>query len=111
MLKKICLICAAVVITWVTLLILMWLGYAIDKTLIAILMGMSVGAIATKYAPNMMTKSLVVILGLPLVWLTVNNQLGYAILVLIIILLGLLLIAKINSKKGAQQVDRFKDCC
>jgi len=111
MLKKICIICAAVVLTWVTLLVLMWLGYAVDKTLIAILMGMSVGAIATKYASNMTTKSLIVVLGLLLVWLTLNNQLGYAALVLIAILLSLFITAKINSKKGAQQVDRFKDCC
>lgn len=111
MLKKICLICAAVVITWVTLLILMWAGFAIDKTLLAILMGMSVGAIATKYGQNLIWKTLIVIFGLPIVWYVVNERLIYAIILLGVILFSLLFSIKLNSKKGVQQADKFKDCC
>ena len=112
MLKKICLICAAVVITWVTLLILMWAGHSIDKTLLAILMGMSVSAIATKYGQNLIWKTGIVVLGLPLTWSLINNKFIYAgVLFAAIVLLTLIFSIKLNSKKGVQQADIFKDCC
>src|SRR3989344_3178232 len=40
--KEFCVICAAVSLTWITLLILSWLEIFNDKTIIALLMGMSI---------------------------------------------------------------------
>ena len=111
MFKKICLICAAVVLAWLSMLILMWFGFAVDKILLATLMGMSVGAVATKYAPGFGWKTLTVILGLLLVWSALNEKFVYAAAALGLILLTLLFSVKLNNKKGAQQPDRFKDCC
>lgn len=107
---KVCPICAGVVITWIALLVLMLSGKAIDRTSLAILMGMSVGALATKYEINLIWKSAVVLLGLPLVWFLINNMIGYSVGFLIGIVI-LTLFFKINQKKGSKQYDRFKDCC
>ena len=115
-LKKVCFICAAVVITWAGMLIWMWSGHNIDKILLAILMGTSVGAIATRYAQNMIWKSLIVILSIPAVWYAVQDQLDTAaIFIFLIILPSIYFNSKLNSpageQKGVQQEDRFKDCC
>lgn len=111
MFKKICIICAAVVISWVTMLVLMWSGFAVDKTILATLMGMSVGAIATKYAEGLVWKALIVLLGLPMVWYTVNDKFAYAVILFAAILLSFLFNIRLNSKKGLEPADRFKDCC
>jgi len=111
MFKNICLICAATVLAWVTMLILMWSGFAIDKILLATLMGMSVGAIATKYAQGLVWKTVIVILGLPFIWFTVNGRPLSAGILFGVILLSWLLSVKFSNKKGLQQTDRFKDCC
>ena len=109
--KKICPICAAVVITWAGMLVWMWSGHEVDKILLATLMGMSVGAIATKYGQNKIWKSAMVILAVPLVWFALKDQPGTAAVFLgLIILPSLYFNSKLNMK-GDQQSDRFKDCC
>lgn len=111
-LKKICPICAVVVITWSAMLVWMWTGHNIDKTLLAILMGMSAGAIATKYGHNIVWKSLMVILSVPAVWYVTKDEPGTAAIFLgLIILPSIYFNSKLNTKKGVQQADRFKDCC
>jgi len=111
MLKKICLICAAVVMTWMALLVLLALGYNVDRTLLAALMGMSIGAIATKYVEGLFWKTYLVVLGLPMVWFMANGNFKYGLMFLAIILLRFIFTVKLNPKKGAPQPDRFKDCC
>ena len=112
MLKKICLICAAVVISWSVMLGLMWSGYAVDRTLLAILMGMSVGAVATKYNFGLVWKSATVVLGLAGVWYLINDNPVYGLLALgALVLLTILFKFKLNDKKEVPQSDRFKDCC
>ncbi len=109
--KKICPICAAVVIAWLGMLIWMWSGHAVDKILLAALMGMSTGAIATKYLQNIAGKTLVVALAVPLIWFAAQGQSGKAAIFLgLIILPSWYFNSKLN-KKGEQSVDRFKDCC
>jgi len=39
---KICPLCAGVFITWTALLVMSWLGYAVDRTIVAVLVGESV---------------------------------------------------------------------
>ncbi len=109
-LKNICIICAAVVITWLALLVMMWMGFNIDKIILATLMGMSVGAIATKYAHNMFQKIGITVFGFLTVWQLMNNQVDFALVFLAAsILINLPFIIK--PKKGDAAPDRFKDCC
>lgn len=111
-LTNICPICAAVVIAWLTGLVLMWLGFGVDKILVGILIGMSVGALATKYDWGRAWKAGMVILGGSAAWSLLNNKLVYAVILLVTLaLLAALFKFKLNPKKGAQQSDRFKDCC
>ena len=109
---KVCPICAAVVITWASMLILMLSGYNIDKTILAILLSMSIGSLATKYNFGLMWKTGMVVLGLPAGWYLVNDKFSYTIGLFIgMILLTLLFRLKLNNKRGMQQTDRFKECC
>lgn len=108
---NICIICALVVLSWVILLVLMWLGFAVDKTILVTLMGMSVGAVATKYAQGLVWKALIVLLGLPMIWSVVNDKLLFAAILFAAILLSFLFNIRLNNKKGLEQADRFKDCC
>lgn len=61
--KKICAICAAVSLTWLSLLILKFSGFKIDNLVIAILMGQSVVGLMTKTEKYFQEK------GLPKFWL------------------------------------------
>jgi hypothetical protein len=111
-LKKICPICAVVVTTWVAMLIWIWTGHSADRTLLAILMGMSAGAIATKYGQNMVWKTLMLILSVPAIWYVTKDQPGTAAIFLVLIILpSIYFNTKLNTKKGLQQTDKFKDCC
>lgn len=111
-LKKICPICAAVVLTWSGMLVWMWTGHNVDKSLLAIFMGMSAGAIATKYGQNIIWKSLMVIFSAPLIWYTLKGQPWTAAVFLVLVILPALLFnSKLNGKKGEPQSDKFKDCC
>lgn len=111
-LKRICPICATVVIAWSGMLVWMWTGHVVDKVLLALLMGMSAGAIATKYGQNMIWKSLMVILAVPAIWLVAKDRPAIAaIFIVLIILPSVYFNSKLNAKKGALQADRFKDCC
>ncbi len=111
-LRKICLICASVVITWTGMLVWMWSGHSVDKVLLATLMGMSAGAIATKYGQNMFWKSLMVLFSVPAVWYVTHDRIGMALVFLgLIILPSIYFNSKLNVKKGVQQSDKFKDCC
>ncbi|MBX4205222.1 MAG: hypothetical protein KW788_03510 [Candidatus Doudnabacteria bacterium] len=111
-LKKICPICAVVVITWTAMLIWMWTGHNVDKTILAILMGMSAGAIGTKYGQNMIWKTLMVILSVPAVWYVTKDQPGTAAIFLgLIVLPSIYFNTTLNPRKGVPQADKFKDCC
>ncbi len=112
MLKKICLICAVVVVLWVGLLLWRWTGHSIDQILLATLLGMSAGAIATKYGRNMIWKTLMVILAIPTVLFITKDQLGTGLIFLgLIILPSIYFNSKLNIKKGEPQSDKFEDCC
>src|SRR3989344_5586521 len=96
--KKICPICAAVVIGWVAMLVWMWSGHAVDKILLAILMGMSAGAIATKYGHNVVWKSLMVFLAFPGVWFAAKDQPGP-----VLVFLGLVILPA-NQTAGTAKI-------
>lgn len=111
--RKICPICALVVIAWLCLLIWMWTGHFVDKVLLAILMGMSAGAIATKHGRNMVWKSIMVLLSIPAIWYLIHDQLGTATIFIGLIILpsSIYFNFTLSNKKGVQQADRFKGCC
>lgn len=111
---EVCPICAAVVLTWAGMLGLMLLGYNLDKTILTILISMSVGATATRYKLGLPWKIGIVVLGLPLVYYIINGNLVYsAILATAIILMTLFFGFRIKPKGENQhsKEDRFKDCC
>ncbi len=110
--RKICPICAVVVITWVSMLLWLWTGHTVDRVLLALLMGMSAGAVATKYGHDMVWKSAMVILAIPAIWFATKDQPGTALIFLALVILPTVYFNfKLNDKKGAPQPDRFKDCC
>ena len=93
------------------MLVWMWSGHAVDRILLAILMGMSGGAITTKYVENIFWKTLTVILAVPTIWFIVKDQPGIAAVFFgLIILPSFYFNSRLNTK-GVQQADRFKDCC
>jgi hypothetical protein len=111
-LRNICPICAVVVITWTGLLVWRFTGHNIDTILLATLMGMSAGAVATKYGQNKIWKTLMVVLAVPAVLFVTRDQLGTGLIFLgLIILPSLYFNSRLNLKKGEPPSDRFKDCC
>jgi len=75
--RKICAICAAVSLTWLSLFVLKYLGYAIDILIIAILMGESITGIMYLFEDYVEKKNkkllplkiLIILLGTLLVYL------------------------------------------
>lgn len=105
--KKFCPICAAVVVTWIALFVLLRLGFNVDTTLLAILMGMSVGAIAAKYAAGMAQKTGMVILGGGGALALINNKIGPGLL----LIAATLALIGYKRQKNLPKPDRFEDCC
>ena len=107
-----CPICAAVVLAWSVLLILMLLGQEIDRALMVILMSMSLGALAEKFSMKLglAWKSGMVVLGLPMLWFLFNDRIANASWFLFLLII-LTLFKAYKSKKGTMRTDRFKDCC
>ncbi|MBX4187056.1 MAG: hypothetical protein KW802_02225 [Candidatus Doudnabacteria bacterium] len=111
-LRRICPICAVVVLTWSTMLVWMWTGHGVDKIFLATLMGMSAGAIATKYAQSLALKSGTILLAAPAIWFLLKNRAAIGVLLVAgMVLLYLFFNSKIKGKGEPQNVDKFKDCC
>jgi len=64
---KICALCAAVLLTWVTLLILKFLGYNIDILIIGILVGQCIMGITCKLEKRMQDKFAIAIMKISIV--------------------------------------------
>jgi len=69
-LKKICPVCALVALTWLTMLVLKWLGYPTNNELIAMLMGGSVVGIAYVLGTRLRITS-------PMLWKLISIPLGF----------------------------------
>lgn len=110
----ICPICSGVVITWVGGIIAFYYGASwANPMIIAILMGASMGALADKYGNRfgLLWKTVVVLLGLPAIYLLMQKSLWQGLGLVIL----LILISVISNKKDASVLhnkkDLFKDCC
>ena len=76
--KKICAICAAVLLTWIMLLILKLLGYNIDILIIGILMGECVMGITFKLEKKMKNKFAIAMM--KIIFVTLGTFLVYTLL-------------------------------
>jgi len=131
---KICAICGAVSLTWITLLILTYLGFAIDPLIIGILMGESVTGIMYLFERKIKSKNkshllglkiFIILLGTALVYFLLTYGLHLVTLVTfgLIILFILLVHSAVHNKfkhdfhgKGISQKikkleEQFEHCC
>jgi hypothetical protein len=109
----VCPICSAVVITWVGGMAALWdktLG--VDPTLVGILMGASLGALADRYGNRLglLWKTGMVLLGLPAIYYMIHLQFKVGLPLLASLAL-ITLIANRSKTKSPDAQDRFKDCC
>lgn len=114
-LVKVCPICAGVVITWLIGIFGIYTHASwANPLIIAILMGASLGALADKYGSRfgIIWKSGVVILGLPAIYLLVQNRFWTGLVFLAAIFALTLVLSKpSSSNKSDQNHDLFKNCC
>jgi len=115
--KEFCVICVAVSLTWITLLILSWLEIFNDKTIIALLMGMSILGIfylvENKVKEGFKLFRLSFLLSLILIGYLF---LGYSIVkgfvfVLIIWILFLFIYVYRNNKNVNRFFNKLLECC
>jgi hypothetical protein len=121
MTKKVCLICAAVVIAWVGGLLALYLGQEwLAPTWVAMLMAASLGALAQKYGSNLglAGKTVIVMLGLPAIYyLTALRPTTGLGLLTILALIVYWLDRRPNQpgqngqSKNLTKNNIFKDCC
>lgn len=111
---KFCPICAAVVLTWAGLVVWMLLGRNVDQIVLATLVGMSIGATATKYDLNLIWKTGIVIFGLLAVWHLLNGNTSYSAVFLgaiILLTVASIIIKPSKNKAKGSEKDKFEDCC
>ena len=113
--KKVCPICAAVVIAWVLGLVAIYSNATwIEPTIVGILMGASVGALAEKYGRQFgfIWKTLFVLFGLSAIYFIVKKDLyiGFGLL-LIILIVTIIYRQKVANATTDEKKDIFKDCC
>jgi hypothetical protein len=107
-----CALCGATVITWVAGLMFLYKGRVIDPVILAILMGASVGAVATLYGNKLglFWKTSVVVLGAPFVYFLLQKELAKAAVSLGCLLLVSFVMYIFKSKQETKE-DNFKNCC
>lgn len=134
---KICSICAAVSLTWITIIILKTIGIEIDNLLPGILMGESITGIMYLFENKAKEKSqnnilwlkvVIILLGTLLVYLflTKGLSLEFIITLIISIILAIVINIKLNKKKKNKSIpkehgkfkneiekleERFEHCC
>ena len=110
----VCPICAAVVITWIVGGVGLYANQSwADPLIIAILLGASLGALADKYGSRLglLWKSLMVLIGLPAIYFTIQKKplLGLGLL---LILAVITIFSGRNRQSGnSHRKDLFKECC
>lgn len=133
--KKVCAICAAVSLTWLSLLILWLAGFNIDALVIAILMGQSIVGIMynseeyfekKKLKKFWLVRILMITLGTLFVYLVLNKMwFGFSILITLSLPLALILWLAIftgkeekrerrgrGKRKAALDLEKLmEDCC
>lgn len=110
----VCPICAGVVITWVGGIVALYYGSSwANPMIITILMGASMGALADKYGNRfgLLWKTVVVLLGLPAIYLLVQKSLWQGSGLVILLILITILLQKKNTPTLRDKKDLFKDCC
>lgn len=112
----VCPICAATVVTWISALIGIYLNlFKVNNFLLAILIALSLGAGAEKFASKfgLWWQVLMVLSGVPAIYYLVQGKLTTAIYFLMALLFGTVLLNlqfSAKSSKGYYK-DTFKDCC
>ncbi len=113
--KKICPICAAVVLAWLAGLVTLYSGATwLDPLIVGILMGASLGALAEKYGGKLgfWWKTLFVVLGLPAIYFMIEKDLAKGLGMLLILAVVTLLFRKTETDRaGVGKKDLFKNCC
>ena len=109
-----CPICIATVAVWGVSLALLYFGPAglVDPLFLAVLMGASVGAVATKYGNNwgLLWKTSVVVIGTPAVYFAASRQTGRALAFAAVLAVITVVSASVKRKPSVVE-DRFKNCC
>lgn len=115
---KICALCASIFLTWVTLIVLMYLGYEIDPVFVGILMGGSAVGILYKLEQKLPSRYhlfklpfLLTLIALTYVLLkqSIDTNLSIAIVLLWI---GMALLYAGRNTKGLKEFSRkLIECC
>jgi len=110
----VCPICAGVVITWVGGAV--GLYYEVtwaNSLIIAILMGVSLGALADKYGSRLglLWKSAMVLLGLPAIYFIVQKLSWQGAILVAMLVIITIFSHKQSAPAMRKEKDLFKDCC
>ena len=114
---KICSICAAVLLTWLMLFVLGFMGYKVNNILIGILIGESIMGLmymfenaAKRYEKKglLWLKVFIILLGTYLAYLLLNDDIGYLFISLLVfsLLLSVLVIDRLKDKKTTIDVKK-----
>ena len=111
--KKICAICLAVSLSWIILLTFYFWGYFLDKTIIAILMGMSVLGLFYMFYEELSVFKLPFILTLIFIIYSVLESFSINSLYLLIILWIFFFIVYIFRKNPSlkSKINKLIECC
>jgi len=111
--KKICAICLAVSLSWIILLTFYFWGYFLDKTIIAILMGMSVLGLFYMFYEELSVFKLPFILTLIFIIYSVLESFSINSLYLLIILWIFFFIVYIFRKNPSLKygINKLIECC
>jgi hypothetical protein len=113
---KICAICAAVGLTWITLLILKWSGFLIDNLLIGILMGESIVGIMYLFEKKikeakkenlLWLKVFIILIGTSLVYLLLSEFYGLGFWILLLISFVFLIYILISMKSSVRKKNKW----
>jgi len=116
--KKICVICTAVTLTWVSLLILYWKGLFDNQLIIALLMGQTILGIF--YLSESKVKKELKLFRLPFllslivigyIILTLDIRINLLIFLLILWILFILIYSLRTNKKVGSLVKKIVECC
>jgi len=110
----VCPICAAVVITWMTGLLGLYLNQIWANPLtIAILLGMSAGALVEKFGIRygLLWKLLMVLLTLPAIYYLVDKNLAPGAGLIFIMVIITIIMNRNQKLISSHSKDLFKECC
>ncbi len=110
--KRICPICIGVSASWLIGLVLYYSGIYTDQTVLAILMGASLGAVVTLYGKSwgLLMKSVVFLVGFPTVYYLIQKDVAKAVIGMMALTVCIVL-AHVFKQSLPPGSDAFDSCC